>query len=238
MVYSAQPGRHVVTLLVLASGSAGLSWELLWQHHNTLALGLSALGTAVTLAITMTGLAVGSYFAGRMLRNRNVHRPLRLYGLLELVVGLSGLVLAIGFDALSEIDTLVFRNAPTFAALVRAAGVTILLCVPAMAMGATVPTFVLIAHRYGTRISALYAANTAGAAIGVFGAAFLLIPQLGISSTTSAVAFIDITVCLVAWTMDRRPYPRMQPSHRQRLPPGRTMTPAWSEFGRPASSYA
>lgn len=205
VVHKAQPGRHIVTLLALASGSAGLSWELLWQHHNTLALGLSALGTAVTLAITMAGLAVGSYLAGRKLRNRHVQHPLRLYGLLELVVGLSGLALAVGFDALSVVDTLVYRSSPAFAPLVRAFGVTILLGVPAMAMGATVPTFVLIARRYGTRISTLYAANTAGAAIGVFAAAFLLIPNLGISLTTGTVAFINIAVCLITWIVDREP---------------------------------
>ena len=52
--------RALIPLLIFGSGVAALSWELLWQHHASLALGVSAKGTAITLATTMAGMAIGS----------------------------------------------------------------------------------------------------------------------------------------------------------------------------------
>jgi len=44
-----------VTALVFVSGTAALSWEVLWQIRAALAIGVSAMGAAVTLAATMGG---------------------------------------------------------------------------------------------------------------------------------------------------------------------------------------
>ena len=67
----------LVPLLAFLGGIAALSWELLWQHHTALALGISAQGTAITLAATMGGMALGAIVAGNTLQRRSVDRPLR-----------------------------------------------------------------------------------------------------------------------------------------------------------------
>ncbi len=59
--------RASIFLLVFASGLAALSWEVLWQHYASLALGVSAIGTALTLAVTMGGMTLGAMWAARRL---------------------------------------------------------------------------------------------------------------------------------------------------------------------------
>ena len=56
-----------VLALVLAAGVAALSWEVLWQLQSSLALGISAKGTALTLAATMGGMSIGATLMGRAL---------------------------------------------------------------------------------------------------------------------------------------------------------------------------
>jgi hypothetical protein len=48
--------RRSLLCLILLSGLAALSWQVVWQIKSSLALGVSAWGTALTLATTMGGL--------------------------------------------------------------------------------------------------------------------------------------------------------------------------------------
>ena len=77
--------------MAFAGGVAALSWEMVWQHEATLAFGVSAAGTALTLAASMGGMTVGALAMGRWLRDRSPEHPLRLYGALELAIGIAGL---------------------------------------------------------------------------------------------------------------------------------------------------
>jgi spermidine synthase len=198
--------------MVVASGMAGLSWEILWQLRAGLAIGVSAKGTAITLACVMFGLAGGATLMGRWLRQgRRVAHPIRLFGTLELLVGLCGLLLGPGFAAIEALDTSVYQSAPGLAPVVQMVGILVLLCPPALAMGATVPTFALLARTYRrTSVAALYGLNTAGAALGVLVASFVLLPALGVTLCASAIASVNIAVCLAAWLYRKRGSPAEQ----------------------------
>ena len=54
------PASAVFTLYALVSfaGAAALSWEVLWQLEAALAIGVSAKGTAITLAASMGGMTI------------------------------------------------------------------------------------------------------------------------------------------------------------------------------------
>lgn len=185
-----------VPILVLLSGCAGLSWELLWQHHAALALGVSARATAVVLACTMAGMAAGAALMGRWLSRRTVAAPLRLYGILELIIGVSGLLLGTGFSLVQSLDVVVARGAPELLPLAQGAGIVLVLGAPTMAMGATIPLFVLLARQERLSISMLYALNTAGAAAGVLLAAFVVLPNLGVHLTE--IAALGVNLCVAA----------------------------------------
>src|SRR5579862_3238761 len=91
---------------VFAGGMAALSWELLWQHYASLALGASAYGTAVTLATAMGSMCAGALAAAILLpRWRTGGHLLYLYGSLEAMIGLCGLLLPVAFAVLARVDS-------------------------------------------------------------------------------------------------------------------------------------
>jgi len=190
--------RLALQVCIALGGCAALSWEVLWQIESSLALGVSARGTAITLATTMAGMGAGSLLAGRWLARRRVARPLRLYGRLEAAIGLAGLALPFGFAALERLDGWLYRLEPALASPLHTLGIALLLGPAALAMGATVPVFGLLAPRFGVPLSRLYAVNTAGAALGVLGFTFAVVPALGLLLTILAIAGLDFAVCLAA----------------------------------------
>jgi predicted membrane-bound spermidine synthase len=193
-------------LLVFAAGIAALSWEILWQIQASLSIGVSAMGTAITLAATMGGMAVGSLSMGRFLRAREVASPLRVYGLLELAIGLHGaLLLRPGLAFLERFDAARFAAHPTLMPLAHLVGIALLLGPATAAMGATVPLFGRIAAERGGSISSLYAANTAGAAAGIALVSFAALPYLGVEVTGVLVACVDLLVALGAVLAGARP---------------------------------
>lgn len=198
-------GRRLSALALVAfAGGAALSWEVLWQHHATLAIGASARGAAVTLAATMAGMAVGAILAPRMLRTRIGDLPaLHIYALLEVVIGVAGLALPAAFAAVGALDVAVYRAAPALAPWVELAAIFAVIAPPTMAMGATVPVFGRMAVARDVPLSRLYGINTAGAALGTLVLAFFIIGALGIHLTIQFVACVNLFVAVLAWWMGR-----------------------------------
>ena len=187
-------------VLVFVAGAAGLSWEVLWQLEASLAIGISAKGTAITLATTMGGMALGAALMGRALRGREVQRPLRVYAACEAVVGLSGgLVLLPGLRFVEHLDASTFTANPGLASVVQIAGIACVLGPPAVAMGATIPVLGLAARGARTSLPALYALNTAGACGGVLFASFVLLPYLGVEVSAIATACVNLSVAAAAF---------------------------------------
>lgn len=193
--------RLAVHLLVTCAGFAALSWEVIWQLKAALAVGVSAVGTAITLATTMGGMSAGSLLCGRWLRGRTVARPLRYYAMAELVIGFSGLLLGAGFSLLEHLDTQVYASAPGLASLAHCMGIALLLGPPTVAMGATIPILGLVAQSCGARLPRLYGLNTAGAAFGCLYLSFSLLPSLGVSRCCLAVAGLNFLVAAVAFAL-------------------------------------
>ena len=185
-------------LLAFASGLAALSWQVIWQLKSSLALGVSAWGTALTLAVTMAGFCLGALGMGRWLSGRAQANPIRLYAVLEFVIGLCGLTLRPVFGAIEVLDSAVYHlNAP-LAPLVHIASIAAALGVATLAMGATLPVFGLIARQVNVRLSRLYALNTLGAALGALLAAFIFIPLFGVTMASFYIAGINLLVALLA----------------------------------------
>jgi spermidine synthase len=196
--------RPALCILTLVSGLAGLSWEILWQLQAALSLGVSARGTALTLVGTMGGMSVGAALAGRLLEARTALRPLRAYALLELLIGLSGLVVLPGFRAVETLSSLVWTRAPAFAPVLHLVGIVALLGVPTLAMGATIPVFGALARRHGLSLSTLYGLNTAGATVGVLVVSFVFLPAAGVLLTSRLVVCLNLLVVLAAWLLSAR----------------------------------
>ena len=80
--------RWALYCLILLSGAAGLIYEVVWARQLTLFIGNTAIANAAVLTAFMVGLALGSLVLGR--KADAIAKPLRLYALLEIMIGCYG----------------------------------------------------------------------------------------------------------------------------------------------------
>jgi spermidine synthase len=195
------PSRRALLLAVALSGGAGLIWEVLWQQRAALAFGVSAVGTAVTLAALMLGFAAGGLAAARWAAAGGLTRPLAAYAAAEAAVALGGVLAAPLLTVLEAADTALYGVLPAAAWTVHVAGAIAVFLVPAAAMGATVPILARVASAAGTTLATVYAVNTAGALAGVLAGTFAALPLLGVTRTGLLAAGVELAVAL--WALRR-----------------------------------
>ncbi len=191
--------KRLIYLLVFASGFATISWEVIWQLKASLALGISAFGTAVTLAVIMGGMCIGSLLVSKTLCGRATW----IYGSLEIMIGLSGLLINFTFNCLEMLDTWIYQLLPS-TYLIFPFSMIIALSIPAICMGATLPAFGAIADEYTLSLKNLYGLNTLGAACGVLVVALVVIPSLGVTQTIYFSASINFFVGLCAYFLSSK----------------------------------
>jgi len=199
----------VILLCFFASGMSSLVYQVVWVRELVLVFGATTFAVSTVLTSFMGGLALGSYYFGR--RSETVTRPLRLYGLLEIGIGLYGIAVPLIFAALPSVYHSFWRwtELPFFAlSFVRFLFATLVLIVPTALMGATLPVLASFyardSVRIGLRVGALYALNTFGAVLGAAATGFVLIPAVGMNATTTTAATINIVLGVVALTVSRR----------------------------------
>jgi len=187
-----------IYLLIALSGFATLAWEVIWQIKSTLALGMSAEGTAITLAAVMGGLSLGALLMGKVLSKNASVKAIRIYAVLEITAGLAGLLLNSAFHILEKLDTWMYNGMPSSVSLVFICGIITVVGIPTLCMGATLPVFGLIAKQLETSIAKLYGLNTLGAAASALVVAFFIIPLFGVTHTIWIIASINIAVGVFA----------------------------------------
>ncbi len=196
-----------ILLCFFASGVSGLVYQVVWVRELVLVFGATTFAVSTVLTAFMGGLALGSYYFGR--RSETVERPLRLYGLLEIGIGVYGLAVPLIFAALPSVYHSFWRWELSFFALsiVRFVFATLVLIVPTALMGATLPVlssfYARDIGRIGLRVGSLYALNTFGAVLGAAATGFVLIPALGMNAATTTAATMNILLGVVALTVSR-----------------------------------
>ncbi len=205
------PALGALIAAVFISGVAGLTYEVVWARMLVVPLGNSADATALVLAAFMLGIAAGAQLLGGLADR--VRSPLKLYAMLEFALGLIAVVMPLLISLLGATD--IFRGSFEVrpeAAVGRFIAAGLLVAIPSMAMGATLPvlvralsTDVLDVRR---RLGLVYGANTLGAALGAALAGFVAIPNLGMTLTSAGSAclsFLAAILVLVARRFIREP---------------------------------
>jgi spermidine synthase len=134
------PPRRLVLLLYVASGAAGLIYQVAWTRLLTLQLGHTVAAASTVLAAFMGGLALGAWLAGRLLaRDRVKLHRLRVYAALEVVIAGAALLLPLALSAAVPALAWAYADgaAPARFALVRVGISLLTVGVPAVALGAT-----------------------------------------------------------------------------------------------------
>lgn len=193
----------VLLTLFLMSGSTGLVYELVWTRQLVFVFGGTTHAVTTVLVAFLGGLGLGSYLAGRFADR--VQQPGRMYGILEVIIGLYALAVPLLIGLTEPIYRAVYpsvEQAPTVLTALRFVLGCMVFLLPATLMGATLPLLVryvtLTGGRFGEKIAILYGTNSMGAVCGTLLAGLVLIPTLGLSTTTLIAAAVNITVGLAA----------------------------------------
>src|SRR5580698_3660646 len=83
------PYFFALLLLFAGSGCAALIYEVVWFQLLQLVIGSSAVSLGVLLGTYMGGMCLGSLMLPKFISRRE--HPLRVYGLLELGIGIFGI---------------------------------------------------------------------------------------------------------------------------------------------------
>ena len=198
-----QNAARVILLCFFLSGASGLIYQVVWVRELVLVFGATTFAVSTVLTAFMGGLALGSFWFGR--RARKLTHPLRLYGFLEIGIGVYGLAVPLIFATLTSVYHSFWQWLHlSFLALsvVRFLFASAVLILPTALMGATLPVlssyYARDTRRIGLRVGLLYSVNTFGAVVGAAATGFVLIPSLGMRATTGVAAAINIILGAVA----------------------------------------
>ncbi|MBI4764517.1 MAG: fused MFS/spermidine synthase [Deltaproteobacteria bacterium] len=201
--------RPLVLLCFFLSGFSGLLYEVLWLRMLILIFGSTTLAVSTVLTSFMGGLALGSYFFGRIMDRKK--SPLLYYGLLEGIIGLYALMIPWLFSFLIPAYRVLWEHFhPNFLGftLVQFLLVSTVLVIPTTCMGATLPILskwaVQQENTLGVTIGRLYALNTFGAVMGTALSGFFLLPLLGVNKTLAIAVAVNLLVAFSIFLLIRR----------------------------------
>src|SRR5256712_2406319 len=195
--------KSILYVIFFLSGATGLVYEVIWLRLTGLIFGNTSQAISTVLGAFMAGLALGSWKLGK--KADRTDNPLRMYGLLEIGIGLSAALVPLIFRAL---DTVYWAVAPSVSAVsggalfVRFATSFAVLLTPTFLMGGTLPVlarfFTGDVDEVENKVGVLYALNTFGAAAGTMAAALVFIPGIGNTRTTLTIAAVNVAIGLFA----------------------------------------
>ncbi|MGK4007197.1 fused MFS/spermidine synthase [Sorangium sp. So ce1036] len=195
--------------LLFLSGASSLAYELVWTRWLGGVFGVALHATTAVLVAYMAGLSLGGLAGGRVAPR--LRAPLRVYAALEAAIGASALLVPLGLSAVGALYGWLYEpllERPGLGFVVRFLGALAVLLVPTTLMGATLPIAAqaCLSRRapLGEGAGRLYAANTAGAVLGVAATGLFLLPALGVSRTGQAAAALSALVALLALAMAPR----------------------------------
>jgi spermidine synthase len=197
-----------VAALLFGSGACALIYQVAWLREMRLIFGASTAASAAVLAIFMGGLGLGGILLGRRV-DRQPH-PLIFYAHLELGIALAaaatpGLVwlarqvyIALGGSVVLGL------GGATIARLLLA---TLVLCVPTVLMGGTLPaaakaveTDADVSRRH---VAVLYGMNTLGAVTGALVSTFFMLEIYGTRTTLWLACLLNILIGITARSLAR-----------------------------------
>lgn len=200
----------------------------MWARQLVLVFGNTTQAISAILTGFFAGMAVGSLAGGRLADR--VRSPLRLYGILELLIAAIATATPVLFGRIADVYRAAYpalELSPTLLGLARFALALVALAPATILMGATLPTL----SRYLTRAHAeaslsfgrLYAANTLGGITGAALTGFVLIELFGLTGALVAGVGCSAAAGLAALALGRGVAAREMRTAPAVAPRGRTV---------------
>jgi len=185
------PTTHHSLILIcyFFAGFTSIAYEVVWTRYLSLALENTVYTYTIILTVFLLGIALGSILFSRLFdRMKDL---LKLFGYLELGIGLSAFVLG-------PIVYLLFMKVAYKMLMFEFLVCGMLMLIPTTLMGATFPIIVKMltanVQHIGHSTGRLYAINTFGCIGGSLCAGFLLLPISGINLSLSMLVAINILI--------------------------------------------
>ena len=197
------PTRSVAPVFYIAfllSGVSGLLYETTWSRYLGLLLGHSAYAQTIVLVVFLGGMALGAALVGR--RSERVARPWLAYAIIEVAIGLFGLVFHFIYSGASALayGTIFPALEGGMPLLVAKWLIAAVLVLPqSVLLGMTFPLLSAeVLRRFpmspGRVLSLLYFTNGLGGAVGVLVGGFWLVAKLGLAGTLAVAGLLNLFV--------------------------------------------
>ncbi|MDF1660710.1 MAG: fused MFS/spermidine synthase [Planctomycetota bacterium] len=197
-----RPAR--IACLLFGSGLCALIYQVAWLREMRLIFGASHSASAAVLAIFMGGLGLGGLILGK--RADRSENPLKLYSQLEFAIAISVVFTPILIDLCRWLYIALGGSialGSTGATIVRLIFSTLVLAVPTLLMGGTLPAAAKAAETDDDSsrrsLAILYGLNTLGAVTGVLLSTFFLMEKFGNRNTLYCASFLNLGIAGLAY---------------------------------------
>jgi spermidine synthase len=196
---SANGNPMIILFFFFWSGATALVYEVIWSKYLALLVGSTIQAQTLVLAVFMSGLALGNWLFGR--QADRAARPLIIYGLIEVVIGLYALLFPLIYQLTGA--AFVFAGSrlldhSAWLLVVKGIFSAALLIGPTILMGGTLPVLAAWLQQSTTdaarRSARFYSTNSLGAVGGAWLAGFVLVPWLGMGATVETTALVNVLI--------------------------------------------
>lgn len=203
--------KPIIAVFFIVTGATGLIYQVSWFKYISLFLGNSTYAQMIVLATFLAGLAVGNYYFGK--KSESIFNHVRVYGLLELFIGIYCLFYPMFNAYLGEMFLSVsaktnINDQNIVFTVLRFLFASSLLLLPTIAMGGTLPLiskfFIDKIANVRRELAILYFLNSLGAVWGIILSGFFLIKVIGINNTIYFAASINIVIGVLAILLGKK----------------------------------
>jgi spermidine synthase len=192
--------EQYIAVLFLISGFSALIYQVVWQRVLFTTFGINTEAVTVIVSVFMFGLGVGA-LAGGFLQKKFPNYLLPIFVGLEVLIGVFGIF---SLDLIHYISSV----SPNTSTLQLVGWTYVILALPTLLMGATLPILVSFLQKYfnnlGKTVGLLYAFNTFGSAIAAFCTVEVLFVLLGQSASVMIAAACNLSTALLIIDASRR----------------------------------
>ncbi len=186
-----QPTK-LFSIIFFFSGFAALIYQVVWQRLLTLHYGVGSISIILIVSVYMVGLGLGALAGGYLAEK--VQRRLLLYFIIELLIGIFGLI------SLPLLDFIGYFTAGSNY-LLSLIYIFLFLAIPTFLMGMTLPLltkmFNSLTKDFLSSVSFLYFINTLGAAIGTLFSSYILISFFGLDFAIYVAVIINFILAIM-----------------------------------------
>jgi len=207
------------------SGFCSVLYELVWLRLSMAQFGVTTAMVSIVLSVFMAGLGIGSWASGILLRylaDRRQFPALRIYGSIELLIGVCGYAAPYGLllgHRVLENTSLTTSFSYYFGTGLWVAAILLPGCI---LMGATLPVGMraiaqMVPLESSPSFSYLYTANVAGAVAGTI-VPLLLIELLGFHGTLSVAVVCNVLIATIVFARSGKGSAAIAKSVKSRVP--------------------